>query len=246
MKEKKQKSDAIEGIKKLLPAVLDKLFPVPIEKLKWCKGILLEDTEEIEGCRHISLYPQSCPIREQDSIEHFSREIISERVEEEDNTLGWRSELYVELKERESSHVKSFCLIALGNHDIKNLEDNILPKLDDCGVEYLIHRLTNQYDSLNELRLWIFCDTSIYLIAPFMKKIFGRTQNESPVVWESAPLVVPIFESDAVPIPGGYCLRNGTAGTVEFRGKTGNDSIFIMESILECKPVSEMQMLAAL
>jgi hypothetical protein len=242
MKKKKQKSDDIREIKQLLPAVLDKLFPVPVEKLKWDKAILLEDTEEIEGCRHISLYHQSCPIREEDFIKHFLREIISERVEE-DNTLGWRSELYVELKERESTHVKSFCLIALGDkneNDIKTIEDKLLPKLDNYKIHYLLHRLPNGHDSLSELRLWIFCDTSIWLLTLFINNIIG----ESDIKTFHGICTSVDSRPETMPIPGGYCLRNDTAGSVEFRGTTSKSPIFAMKSIIDCQPISEMQMLA--
>ncbi len=116
------------------------------------------------------------------------------------------------------------------------IDNKLLPVLDSFNVEYLVQRFAD------ELRLWIFCDTSVWLLDSFRREIL----DEADIVWDLCVELSPIYDLVAVPIPGGYSLHNDSAGLIEFRGKTGNDAIFIMKSILQCKPVSEIQMLAAL
>ncbi len=70
--------------------------------------------------------------------------------------------------------------------------------------------------------------------------------DEADIVWNLCVELSPIYDLAAVPVPGGYSLHDDSTGLVEFRGETGNDPIFIMKSILECEPVSEIQMLAIL
>lgn len=243
MKNNKQKiqqeSEQIEEIKKLLPEVLDKLFPVPVEKLKWSKGIWFDpnEVEQEEGGKYRDVwhFPQTHPICEQDLIDHFSQKKIVECIAEE-KASGWRGELFIELKTRETNHARSFCLISYGEKDMETVDEKLLPRLDYYGVEHIVQRFPN------ELRLWVFCNTSVWLLNYFVRKILKDVEFITSFGLHIAPIGDPV----AVPIPGGYSLRSDSAGFVEFRGKTGNDPIFVMKSIIACKPVSEMQMLGVL
>jgi hypothetical protein len=157
----RQEPDQIEEIKKLLPAVLNKLFPVPIEKLKWCKGIMYDqhdvDLGEEAKYRDIFLFPQTHPLNEQDLIDHFLQKILPEHIDrdnvqhwnpeafaDKDNVLGWRGELFIELKDRDTNHVKSFCLQSCGEDDMYEIDNELLPVLDSYSVDYVIHRLKDQ------------------------------------------------------------------------------------------------------
>lgn len=228
----------LSQIWKLLPKVIEKLivkFPVPSGA--WAKQVWYEGDEDV------SFDNIKRALSKDDLCRHFEQT-------EYDGYGNPKTHNYEKTKRREGSlglllahnmRAKTFALDIDTEEGMKVLEEKILPALKEHKIEYIYEY--GGYEG-EKAHIWFFCDSDVDVLKAFVEKIL----RNAGVDWRKLKLeLYPTHKkSNVIRLLGGLHLRAGHAHPILFRGKESADPLFVMQAIIDCKPVSDEYMIEVL
>jgi hypothetical protein len=222
----------IRQFKELLPKVIEKLLPSPPESGKWGEQRWYEGAEDVDYFIHHRL------IYNKDWLNHF---LQKPRHEEDKYGRKYRiGSLACQLADK-FDQVKSFGFDADNPQAVEAVNTKLLPKLAEYNIESIY-----EYGGwkLERRHVWFFCNTSLSVLKAFVEQLL----EEAGIDWQQLKLeLFPTHKpNNMMRLPGGHHLRANAANPITFRGKTGNDPIFVMQSIIDCKAISEEEILRSL
>ncbi len=229
---KSAKREHIRQLKELLPKLQEKLLPSPPENGHWAEQRWYEGESDVEysACHRL--------IYKQDWVNHFLQEA---RAGEDKYGRKYRiGSLAFRLIDK-FDRVKAFCVDADKPQAVEVVKKKLLPKLKEYNIEYIYEYAGRE---LERLHIWFFCNTTLSTLRPFVEQLF----EEAAIDWRQLKLeLFPTHKpNNLIRLPGGLHLRAGAANPIMFRQKKGNDAIFIIQSMIDCRLVAETDMLEAL
>jgi hypothetical protein len=218
----------IREIENLLPKMLDKMFPSPPESIKWGRQFMHNN-----GLNNISHGFKRRSIKQQDFLDHFLQ--IPNLLPKASwlRTFRWDGSLIFQLA-AETGRVKCFHLEVWEPRDVEVVKTWFqYLYLDEYQIDYIIEYAGER------LGIWFFCDTSLSILDDFIFQFLNHKLRFPYGVFSNSAWT----PKELVRLPGGYDFRTKCVNPIEFRGNIGDNPAFIMNSIINCKPIPEELML---
>lgn len=231
-------------IAKLMPKVRDKILHMPVAPNKVSFQYLQPNAGDVD------YYPLDRELNNQDLISHFKQEVVDTHYKGNPCKRGSLAVRPLFKNER----VKFFCMDIDFRPQMKLVRKKFLPLLKKLKIDYIFEyggTGGNKYKA----HIWFFTNTNKSLHRAFVDVLLdmaGMKEKFKKMKFE----IFPAYKANnVIRLPGGPHLRyllpdrydpdttpkNLTNG-IKFRGIIGNDPIFIMQSILDCKIVTNERM----